>query len=125
MADPAPPRPLLGPGSRFEGLVVLHGQARIEGRIRGEVIGARRLEIGEGARLEADVEAEELVVAGAVEGGIRAARRLELTPTARVRGPVETPRLRVAEGARLDGSWRVGAPSPRAADGAPDAPASA
>ncbi len=100
----------LAAGARFEGLVLLHGAARIEGEVRGEVVGAERLEIGEGAALEATVEAGEIVVAGRVEGALRATRRLELRPTARVRGRIDAPRLAAADGARIDGDCRVGGP---------------
>ena len=97
-------------GARFEGLVLLHGAARIDGQVRGEVVGAERLEIGEGAALEATVEAGEIVVAGRVAGALRATRRLELRPTARVRGRIEAPRLAAAAGARVEGDCRVGGP---------------
>jgi len=100
----------LAAGARFEGLVLLHGAARIDGEVHGEVVGAERLEIGEGAALEATVEAGEIVVAGRVEGVLRATRRLELGPTARVRGRIEAPRLAAAAGARVEGDCRVGGP---------------
>lgn len=97
-------------GARFEGLVLLHGAARIDGQVRGEVVGAEHLEIGEGAALEATVEAGEIVVAGCVVGTLRATLRLELGPTARVHGRIETPRLAAAAGAVVDGECRVGGP---------------
>lgn len=99
---------VLEAGARFEGLVLLHGAARIDGAVRGEVVGARRLEIGDTAALEATVEAGEIVVAGRVEGALRATRRLELGPTARVRGRIDAPVLAAADGARVDGDCRVG-----------------
>ena len=97
-------------GASFEGLVLLQGSARIDGAVRGEVIGAERLEIGTGAELQASVEADEIFLAGRVEGAVRAARRLELGPTARVRGRIDAPRLVAAEGARVDGECRVAPP---------------
>ena len=47
-------------GASFEGVVLLHGAARIDGSVRGEVVGAEWLEIGETAVLEAAVEAARL-----------------------------------------------------------------
>jgi len=104
-------RPLLARGTEFRGLVVIHGDARIEGCVRGEVVGAQRLEIGEAGALEARVEADELVVAGSLEGEVRARCRVELRATARVRGTIETPRLALADGALFDGRCRTGAGS--------------
>ena len=95
-------------GASFEGVVLLHGAARIDGSVRGEVVGAEWLEIGETAVLEAAVEAGEIVISGRVEGAVRAALRLERGPNARVTGRIDSPRLAAAEGARVDGDCRVG-----------------
>jgi cytoskeletal protein CcmA (bactofilin family) len=103
------PGPVLGPGTEFSGLLVLHGTACIEGSVRGEVIGAETLRIGERGLVAARVEAGEIVVAGRLEGEVHARRRLELAPTARVRASIETPCLAVAEGSRLEGRCRAGA----------------
>jgi cytoskeletal protein CcmA (bactofilin family) len=88
---------------------VIHGSARIEGCVRGEIVGARRLEIGEAGALEARVEADEVVVAGCLEGEVRARQRVELLATARVRGTIETPRLALVDGALFEGRCRTGA----------------
>jgi cytoskeletal protein CcmA (bactofilin family) len=114
---PDPPAPtaadpagcVLGSGTEFTGLVVLHGSARIEGCIRGQVLGAERLRIETTGRVEGQVEAAEVVVAGSLEGGLRARLRAELEATGRVRGVVQSPRLVVAEGAILEGPCRTGA----------------
>jgi cytoskeletal protein CcmA (bactofilin family) len=122
-SDPLPC--ILAPGSQFSGLVVLHGGARIEGCVRGEIVGAEVLEIGESGRVEARVEADEVIVAGALEGELRARRRVVLKATARVRGAIVSPRLAVAEGCVCEGSCRAGeAEGRRAADraGAADSP---
>ena len=102
-------RPLLARGTEFRGLVVIHGNARIEGCVRGEIVGAERLEISEAGTVEARVEAEEVIVAGSLEGEVRARRRVELLATARVRGTIETPRLALADGALFEGRCRTGA----------------
>jgi cytoskeletal protein CcmA (bactofilin family) len=102
-------RPLLARGTEFRGLVVIHGSARIEGCVRGEILGAERLEIGQAGAVEARVEAAEVVVAGCLEGEVRARRRVELLASARVRGTIETPRLALVDGALFEGRCRTGA----------------
>ena len=102
------PGPHLVPGSEFEGLVILHGDACIDGAVRGEIVGAERLRIGEDAVVQARVEADELVVAGSLEGEVLARRRLELESTARVSATVETPKLHLAEGSIFEGPCRTG-----------------
>jgi cytoskeletal protein CcmA (bactofilin family) len=107
--------PILGEGAEFRGLLVLHGAARIDGRVHGEVMGAEVLWIGPRASVEASLCADEIVVAGAVQGDLRARRRIELRPSARVCGAVEAPRLVLADGSVLEGRCRSG---PALAEGA-------
>jgi cytoskeletal protein CcmA (bactofilin family) len=116
---PAEVASVIAPGAEFHGLVVVHGAACIEGRVRGEVVGADLLRIGEQGCVEARVEAAEVWVAGRLDGEIRAGRRVELAPTARVSGRIETPRMRVHEGAWFEGICRVGPPRSAPAPPAP------
>jgi len=101
-------RPLLGRGAHFEGLLVLHGAARIDGTMRGRVLGADILHIGEGGSVEARIDADEVVVAGRIVGDVTATRRVELRPTARVQGRLASPRLALAEGCEFDGPCSAG-----------------
>jgi hypothetical protein len=66
---------LLAEGTEFTGLLALDGPARIDGQLRGEVIGPGPLFIGPRARVEARVETDELVVAGVLAGEVRVSRR--------------------------------------------------
>jgi cytoskeletal protein CcmA (bactofilin family) len=103
-----PDRPLLGSGSHFEGLLVLHGAARIDGSLRGRVLGAEILHIGEHGSVVARIDADEVVVAGTIEGDVTASRRVELLPTARVRGRLTAPRIALAEGCEFNGRCSSG-----------------
>lgn len=114
--DPERLEPVLARGAEFCGLLVLHGAARIDGSVRGEIIGADLLCIGPGASIEASLAAREIVVAGEVKGDLVAARRIELRPGARVLGDVETARLSMAEGSVLEGACRSGWPAGGAAE---------
>jgi len=121
---------VLGPGTRFEGLLTFRGRARIDGTLSGEIAGHGLLVLGPGARAEASVEVDELVVAGEIEGDVRARRRVELLATGLIRGDVETPRLVIAEGGRLLGRCTTGpaaralAPAPRPGEPGASAPPS-
>jgi len=99
---------LLAEGTEFTGLLALDGPARIDGQLRGEVIGPGPLWIGAHANVEARVETDELVVAGALAGEVRASRRIALDGTARVRGELSTPSLSLAEGAQVEGLCTAG-----------------
>lgn len=104
----APAEPTLAAGSEFEGLLVLRGAARIDGRLRGQVIGSDLVWISESGRVEASIEAEEVVVAGEVQGEVRARRRIALLPGSRVTASLEAPRMTLAEGCFLEGRCRSG-----------------
>ena len=108
---------LLAEGAEFTGLLALDGPARIDGQLRGEVIGSGPLFIGPRASVEARVETDELEVAGALAGEVRASRRIALGGTARVRGELSTPSLSLAEGALLEGRCTAGQRGEPAAGG--------
>jgi len=99
---------LLAEGTEFSGLLALDGPARIEGQLRGEVIGPGPLWIGPRANVEARIETDELRVAGVLAGEVRASRRIALEGTARVRGELSTPSFALAEGALLEGRCTTG-----------------
>jgi len=107
---PGAPVALIPSGARFEGLVAFRhaDPVRVDGELRGAVVGAGLLEIGESARVEGRIEVAQLRVAGAVEGRVRARERAELLPTARVNGELRTPRLTLAEGCLLQGRCQTG-----------------
>ncbi len=105
--DPADP-PAIGPGGSFEGCLVFRGSTRLEGRMAGKVVAQGRLEIGPQARVKAEIEVDELVVAGRLEGEVRARERVELLPTARVTANLHTPRLALAEGCEFEGRCETG-----------------
>ena len=107
--DPAASVTVLGPGTHFEGLLTFRGRARIEGELRGEIVGHGLLEVGASAKAIARIEVDELVVAGQIEGNVRANQRVELLASGCIRGDVSTPRLVIAEGGLLLGRCTTGA----------------
>jgi cytoskeletal protein CcmA (bactofilin family) len=102
-----PERALIGPGGVFEGLLLLHGPARVDGRVRGEILGSS-LWIGRSAEVEARVEVDELVVSGVVAGSVRVQGRALLRSTARVTASLEARSLVLEEGCLLEGRCSTG-----------------
>jgi cytoskeletal protein CcmA (bactofilin family) len=120
MPDQPPPPPaepeqaLIALGAEFDGILLLHGPARVEGRVRGEIIGSS-LWIGRSAAVEARVEVDELVVCGRVAGSVRVRRRAWLRPTARVTASLDAQSLVLEEGSLLEGRCSTGSTAPDAA----------
>jgi cytoskeletal protein CcmA (bactofilin family) len=108
-ADGEPEQPLLVAGAEFEGLLLLHGPARIEGRVRGEILGSS-LWIGTAGAVDAHVEVDHLVVSGEVAGRVRVRGRIELRPTARVSADLVAQSLVLEEGSFLEGRCSTGPP---------------
>lgn len=101
-------------GAVFEGLLVLPGPGRIEGRVCGEVIAADDVWVGPTGIVEAALEGRIVVIEGRVDGDVRARSRIELRSGGRVRGGLSAPRLCIADGSVVDGPCEAGA--------APEAP---
>lgn len=111
----ASPTSLAGPGDA----TVIAATDHVEGTLRsgqgvlvlGSFAGTLESEswirIGEGARVRADLVAEEIVVAGLVEGTLIARSRLEIGPGGHVRGDIGAPRVLLHEGGIIDGTLHM------------------
>lgn len=94
---------VVGPSTRFEGLLAFDGRAQIEGSLRGDVICRGTLRVGEQAVIEGTIEVDELVLYGNLRGDVVARDRIELGPTAEVEGSIRAPRILLADGCRIEG----------------------
>lgn len=94
-------------GTSFEGKITLVGLVRLDGHFKGEV-DADGLVIGESGRVEAKLSVRNLVIHGSVTGEVTAKERIEIGPTGSIDASVHTPKLKVAEGARVNGSLSMG-----------------
>jgi cytoskeletal protein CcmA (bactofilin family) len=94
--------------SELEGRLRCKQTLRIDGYVKGEVECERTVLIGEGARVFASIDADEVQIAGAVEGDIVARRKITLERTANVKGDLTTPGIVIEEGAKLRGRIVIG-----------------
>ena len=106
---------LLGRGSEFEGKLTFEGTVRIDGVLKGEVFSDDVLIIGEGARVEAEIDIGEIIIQGTVTGNIRATRSIELLAPGHVNGDLTSPSLQIEKGAIFEGrSFMEGVTSSKA-----------
>lgn len=122
MSGDAEPTCVIGEGSSFEGLLSFREGARIDGALKGRVVGGGTLIVGPAAHIEADIQVARLVVSGRIEGQIEVLDRAELHAGSWVRGSLEAPRIQVDDGARLEARVRMRANSPSASAALPSAP---
>lgn len=97
-------------GCEFEGKLCFEGTMRIGGTFRGEIYTNDVLVIGEGAKVDAEIEAGTIIINGEVTGNIVAKHRVEIHRPAIFRGNIVTPSLMVDEGVIFEGSSKMVAP---------------
>lgn len=95
---------LIGPSIEVKGDFNGEGDVVVEGRLAGTLKTKRDLRVGAGAKIEANVEAENVFIAGEITGNIKARAAVEMTEGSRVNGDIETKSLMVEKGAILNGS---------------------
>jgi cytoskeletal protein CcmA (bactofilin family) len=108
---------LLGKGSEFEGKLTFEGQVRIDGKFNGQIVTKDVLVIGDGARVQAEIQAGHVIINGTVEGNVKATQLIELKQPGRVKGNLEAPALSMDRGVIFEGSMKMenlggGKPSP-------------
>jgi cytoskeletal protein CcmA (bactofilin family) len=105
-ADVAPGQitALIDKGCTFDGRLSFEGTVRIGGGFRGEIFTNDTLVINPGARVDAQIEADTVIICGAVKGNIFARRKVIMHPPATFTGTVTTPSLRIDEGVVFEGA---------------------
>lgn len=98
---------VLDQGCEFEGKLCFQGTVRISGMFRGEIYTPDTLIIGQGARIQAQIEAGTVIISGEFSGSVRARHRVEIHQPAIFRGDILTPSLRVEEGVIFEGSSKM------------------
>lgn len=95
---------LLDQGASFDGRLTFEGTVRIGGHFKGEIFTNDTLVINPGAQVEAQIEADTVILSGTVRGNIFARRKVIMHPPATFRGTVTTPSLRIDEGVVFEGA---------------------
>jgi cytoskeletal protein CcmA (bactofilin family) len=76
----------------------------IDGEVHGKIrLGNTRVTVGPNGRVQADIEAREIMIDGHVEGNLKASESAHFGASSRVSGSVLTPRIGIDDGARLRG----------------------
>ncbi len=94
-----------GIGSRlsFRGELSGEGDFQIAGRFEGEITVTGRVVVTEGAQVDANINAQGIVIGGTVRGNLSAATRVEILPTGVLTGSLKTGSFSAADGASVKG----------------------
>jgi cytoskeletal protein CcmA (bactofilin family) len=115
---------IVGPNAYIRGDIQADGGLRIDGIFEGNIDITGNLVIGEGAKIIAEIQANNISISGAIKGNI-SGNRVEILETGRVWGDLTVNSLLLNEGAYLRGQTTMHAdieppliepPRPRPAD---------
>lgn len=90
-------------GVTLEGTLQLTGTFRINGNVKGNIISEHTVILGEGAKVEGQIEGNRVVIAGRFDGVIFAKGRVEIQAKGVVTGEVHSPCMVVDPGGIFDG----------------------
>src|SRR6202521_5341761 len=88
---------------RFEGTLEFSGTLRIEAQVKGNILSNQTLVLGEGAKVEGQIEGNQVIIAGRFDGVIFAKGRVEIQAKGVVSGEIHTPCLVIEPGGIFDG----------------------
>jgi len=110
--------PGVGAGLSLKGEVSGDGDFHIAGHFEGDINVTGRVLVGEGADVDANINARAIVVGGTVRGNLSATTRVEILPTGVLTGTLKTGSFSAADGAAVKGEIWIERPDPR--DPAPE-----
>jgi cytoskeletal protein CcmA (bactofilin family) len=93
---------IIGPNAYVRGDIQADGGVRIDGILDGNIDITGNLVVGEGAKIIADIKANNISISGAIKGNI-SGNRVEILETGRVWGDLTINSLLLNEGAYLRG----------------------
>ncbi len=90
-------------GVMLEGTLTVTGTFRIDGNVKGNIISEQTVILGEGAKVEGQIEGNRVVIAGRFDGVIFAKGRVEIQVKGVVTGEVHAPCMVIDPGGIFDG----------------------
>jgi cytoskeletal protein CcmA (bactofilin family) len=91
-------------GIRINGEISGNDDLYIDGQAEGQFrFPQSKVTVGPNGRVQASIEAREIVVEGTVQGNLKASESVQLGRASRVNGSLTTPRIAIDDGARLRG----------------------
>ena len=96
----------IGKSVVFDGELTSDEDLKFDGTLKGHLhVRDATLTIGDGATVEANIRAKQVIVLGTVQGSIAAGERIELTASSKVNGSLSAERVVIADGASFTAAW--------------------
>ena len=90
-------------GVTLDGTLTVTGTFRIDGNVKGNIISEQTVILGEGAKVEGQIEGNRVVISGRFDGVIFAKGRVEIEAKGVVTGEVHSPCMVIDPGGIFDG----------------------
>ncbi len=109
----------IGAGLKIRGEISGNGDLVLDGEASGKLrINGARVTVGPTGKVQADIEAREIVINGTVQGNLKAEARLRLGASSQVEGAIAAPSVGIDDGARFRGKVEVTRSKPATATAA-------
>ena len=90
-------------GVTLEGTLTVKGTFRVNGNVKGNIVSEQTVILGEGAKVEGQIEGNRIVISGRFDGVIFAKGRVEIEAKGVVTGEVHSPCMVIDPGGIFDG----------------------
>jgi cytoskeletal protein CcmA (bactofilin family) len=97
----------LDKGVKLEGTLELSGTFRIDAEMKGTILARESLVLGENAKVEGKIEANQVLIGGRFDGVITAKSRVEIQAKGVVTGEIFSPCLVIEAGGIFDGQCHM------------------
>lgn len=98
---------IIGESVQVKGHFENNGNVVINGSLSGEIKTKGAILVGEKAKIEANVEAEEMTVKGNVHGNLKIYGYLAIGESAKIFGDIECLQISIEKGAEINGSVSI------------------
>lgn len=102
---------VIGETMRIQGTLTSNEEILVNGELSGQLHMNHRLTIGAKGKVEAGVQAKEVIIAGSVKGNVDAAERITLRAGANLVGDVKTAGIVIEDGAYFKGGIDITRPA--------------
>lgn len=98
----------IGAGLKIRGEITGNSDLYLDGEVTGKIrMGGACVTIGSKGKVQADIDAKEIVVNGAVQGNLKADGKLRLGASSQVDGSLAAPSIGIDDGAKFHGKVEV------------------
>lgn len=99
---------VIAKGTVIEGKFVCNENVRLDGSIHGEVQVDKRFVMGDTSYVQGNIHARDAAIKGKIKGDVHVKEALHLMETAVIEGNITAKTMVVEEGARYNGSCKIG-----------------